>query len=387
MQSFNVLISASLSWLCALSQAQVSGGWVVDDDGCLLPDNEPGFCTTLDTCETVTYIMGNRDYDSLEVRDILRRYACGLDRFKRVKVCCPFTPLDVDTTALRPVKDHRNHPNIKLLPEDCGPVRAWGLLTGTEANLFEFGLSALLKYEKRGDPYICGGSLISTKYILTAASCIRNKYRLIGARLGEHNVRTLKDCTWEYAGGNRVDYCGPPPQDFDVDATDSVIHLEYNPRTLENNIALIRLRRRADIHNVDSISVVCLPISPMEKSNKIDKYTSIGWGITERGLDNHVLQKILSERIDNSACSETYGRIGRSPEKEFCLRHIEDADACIEDPGGPVMGYITTNGILRTIQYGIVSVRPSTCRNTAAYPTMYTDVTQYVGWVLDNLRP
>ncbi|KRT84689.1 Trypsin [Oryctes borbonicus] len=390
MQSSVALISVVLLCLCSeidLTHVEPSRGWVVDDDGCLLPDNEPGFCTTLNTCETVTYFIGDRDYDSADVQDIIEKYACGVDRFRGIKVCCPYTPLVQNKPTSKPFKDHTNHPNLRRLPMNCGPVRAWGLYNGNEANLFEFGWSVLFQYKKPGDPYICGGSLISNKYILTSASCIRNKYKLIGARLGEHNVRTLKDCTWEYADGNRVDYCGPPPQDFNIDESDSVIHREYNPRTLENNIALIKLRRTADVNNVESVSTVCLPISSSEKSEDISKYTSIGWGVTETGVGSYALQKVLSVKINNSECSKAYGNAGQSTEKAFCLRHIGQEDVCVEDPGGPVMSYVTINGVLRTLQYGIVSRRPSTCKNTATNPITYTNVVPYVGWILDNLRP
>lgn len=373
--------------LCVYCKIHPARSWVIDDHGCRLPDNGSGFCTSLDKCETVIYLIDDHDYDSFEAQDILKKYACGVDELKRIKVCCPYTPLNVNSSTMKKKEtDHSHHKKVKLLPKDCGLVRPWGLFNGNEANLFEFGWSVLLRYEKRGDPFMCSGSLISSRYILTAASCNFIKYKVIGVRIGEQNVRTLKDCTWEYSAGQKIEYCGPPPQDLLIDSNDFILYPEHNLRTLEHDIALIRLREAADVNGI-SVFTVCLPISAAEKSNHIDKYTAIGWGVTEHGLSSYDLLKVLTEKTDNSDCSETFKEIGRLTEGRMCLRDTQNGEVCVEDIGGPLMGYFTKNQTPITVQYGLVSLRTAKCGNGASIPTVYTNVAPYVGWILDNLEP
>lgn len=357
--------------------------WVVDDHGCLTPEKQAGFCTELNTCETVNYLIGNRDYFSDGVQDILQDFACGVDDYGLIKVCCPYKPLVLESNT---IIDHTNHRNAILLPENCGKTRAWGFLNGNEANLFEFGWSVLLKYRKTGNPLVCGGSLINEKYILTSASCVRNKYQLIGARIGEQNVKTFTDCTQEYSAGKIVEICGPPPQDFVLSAEDFIVHPKFDPKTLANNLALIRLKSTVNL-TAESVSIICLPITSEDKQHNDSKYTAIGWGVTENGLHSPTLLKVLTKKIEGDQCISTYtNRIGNIFIDQICVSGSEEKNYCAEDLGGPLMGYKSKDSKLKTIQYGVLSIRPSNCVS-ANVPTAYTSTIPHIGWILDNLRP
>lgn len=43
------------------------------------------------------------------------------------------------------------------------------------------------------------------------------------------------------------------------------------------------------------------------------------------------------------------------------------------------------NGVQRIVQYGIVSYGPLQCGSGA--PGIYTEVTKYIGWILDHIKP
>lgn len=60
----------------------------------------------------------------------------------------------------------------------------------------------------------------------------------IGVRLGEYNLDTITDCDKERG------YCASPTQDFY--AENLTVHSDYNLKTFENDIALIRLATSAN---------------------------------------------------------------------------------------------------------------------------------------------
>lgn len=44
-----------------------------------------------------------------------------------------------------------------------------------------------------GLQFLCGGSIVNSRYILTAAHCVQNK-RIAGVRIGEYDIRYKTDC-------------------------------------------------------------------------------------------------------------------------------------------------------------------------------------------------
>lgn len=102
---------------------------------------------------------------------------------------------------------------------ECGvQVTTNRIVGGNETAIDEFPFLALLYYKSKKNNklrYKCGGTLINTKTIITAAHCVEGELgrTLEFVRLGEWNTKTEQDCVT--IGFNEED-CSDDPIDFKV---------------------------------------------------------------------------------------------------------------------------------------------------------------------------
>lgn len=86
-------------------------------------------------------------------------------------------PTIVDTT-IAPTTAISSHENMyKINHKSCGESFAYRIVGGSTAAMAEFPWMALLQFkdvEKENLAFLCGGSLITEKHVLTAAHCFIN---------------------------------------------------------------------------------------------------------------------------------------------------------------------------------------------------------------------
>jgi secreted trypsin-like serine protease len=157
----------------------------------------------------------------------------------------------VDENKLKSTKDLENHPNIALINgPDCG-VTSSDRVNGNRTKLYELPWMALLRYQTKDgeNMFSCGGTLISPRYILTAAHCVTDSSnaKLVSVRLGEYDLNATEDC--EEFAGKRM--CAPLPQDIAVERV--LLHRDYEKTTTGDDIALVRLAE--DAHTNDGKAV------------------------------------------------------------------------------------------------------------------------------------
>ncbi|KAJ3647659.1 hypothetical protein Zmor_019524 [Zophobas morio] len=292
---------------------------------------------------------------------------CG-QQDQTYKVCCPEDNHDLSS-----------HRNFHLLPlTTCGFILHGGRITnGDTASPREFPWMALIAYKTEDEnEFKCGGSLITRNYVLTAAHCVDDK-SVLGVRLGEYDISLEHEC-------DDHQNCEPPVQDIIIDKV--IIHKNYNPSTYINDIALVRLLVPANIENAN-IKPICLPTGDLLKTNLFGKYLTVtGWGTTESGHKSMILKKVSVPVVRLSACRRAYGKQILHPKKQICAGGHEGKDSCSGDSGGPLQYIAATGGSQRYVQDGIVSYGPKQC-GLEDWPGIYTNVKEYMSWILDNIGP
>ncbi|XP_052840301.1 serine protease grass-like [Drosophila gunungcola] len=211
-----------------------------------------------------------------------------------------------------------------------------------------------------GNVSMCGGTLISSRFVLTASHCIDMNYMKV--RLGEYNKKNL-EC--ECVGS----ICTPRAIDIDVDK--KIMHRDYEGNI--NDIGLLRMKN--EVTFTDKIRPICLLDKYPEEPIAHLKIT--GWGENGIGETQPILQEATVEIYERKWCKRKLSmdpldvsRICAGDTGEF------SSDSCKGDSGGPLFAYV--NEIGRTVQLGIISKGINSCSGLGSY----TNVTHFMDWIL-----
>lgn len=287
---------------------------------------------------------------------------------------------DNSNNDLKKPPDISRHRNLRLLPKNCGILEDNRILGGNKTALFEMPWMVLISYDSaRGESLSCGATLITKWYILTAAHCVTNLRSLTirSVILGEHDVRNDPDCE-NYDG---VMNCAPPIKTVTIDRI--IPHPGFKDKN-SDDIALLRLSEPADFSS-DSVGPICLPTTrELLNEDLVGAVGSVvGWGLAENGVQSPVLLRVDLPIVSNSDCQDVYKprTIG---ENQLCAGGLNNKDSCTGDSGGPLLyqGRGATGGI-RYIQRGVVSYGTIQCG--IGRPGVYTRVSHYMDWILDNI--
>ncbi|XP_017755231.1 PREDICTED: uncharacterized protein LOC108547293 [Eufriesea mexicana] len=357
-------------------------------DRCNISQNKVGVCISILNCQPLINILKQRPL-SEESLKYLNSLQCGFQG-TNPKVCCEQNSetSTITNSNLNPVvtrvspPDVTNHPNLQLVNEDlCGPVTQQKIYGGNKTGIFDYPWMALLSYdiENQRREFRCGGSLINRRYVLTAAHCVMSlptNIKLIGVRLGEHNLSTERDCDKDANGLELA--CAPRYQDFGIESTH--FHPKYS--NFQNDIALLRLNGDADF--VQNVRPICLPIGSSNILNQT-KVTVTGWGITEKNIPSQSLLQVQLSLVNTEECLEVYKRKVQISYKQICAGGKDKKDSCGGDSGGPLQAPGIYNQNLKYIQYGIVSFGPRICA-TEKLPGVYTNIVYYMDWILNTIK-
>uniref|UniRef100_A0A1I8NEJ2 Uncharacterized protein n=1 Tax=Musca domestica TaxID=7370 RepID=A0A1I8NEJ2_MUSDO len=198
---------------------------------------------------------------------------------------------------------------------------------------------------------VCGGSIISEYYILTAAHCVTYGSPPIKESTGSIIV---KAGSTQLARGGQM-----------LRVSKIIVHPDYDDS--ENDIALVKLEKPL------KFSETIKPISLAEEDPPEGASVTVsGWGnVRDGGLKSRDLLFTTLTAMSHKNCNEL---LGYAPISLLCLAHRSGNGACEGDSGGPAV----YNGKL----VGVANVVYEACGS--AYPDGYARVSYYRDWIVLN---
>merc|ERR550519_2147615 len=215
-----------------------------------------------------------------------------------------------------------------------------------------------------GGCYLCGGTLLNKRYVLTAMHCLVNQQGTRASRvtvsLGEHNIGDTSEAI--------------TPQRFTATV---IARDDYNANSFDNDIAILKLDRDATLN--DNVIPACLPTNVNElyagQSAKVS-----GWGTTTQGgsTSNVLKETTVTITAQSDATCTKYASNGVLPNIKMCA-YKENTDSCQGDSGGPLAHQ--ENGKYTVV--GVVSYGAGCAQKDFA--GVYARVTAYDAWIRSKI--
>ncbi|KAL0818500.1 hypothetical protein ABMA28_008955 [Loxostege sticticalis] len=246
---------------------------------------------------------------------------------------------------------------------------------------------ALYQTQTVDNKYICGGTLVSNRHVITAAHCITQKgsnritnKNTLTVYLGKHNLRTSVE-------GVQIRLVSQIHK-----------HPQYNASSYQMDLGILVLREPVTF--TDWVRPACLwPEADTSLTTIIGKRGSVvGWGFDDTGVATEELSLVEMPVVKTETCIRSYSEffVRFTSEYTYCAGYrngtydertgrVTSTSVCNGDSGGGMMFNIDGYWYLR----GLVSLSVKSHNEYRCDPTHYvvfTDIAKFLPWIKEMIN-
>jgi len=275
----------------------------------------------------------------------------------------------------RPGQCYCGVPNAATPVNEIDPkiVFSERIVGGNKTLLGEYPWQVALLSQGVISGHICGGTLVTSKHVVTAAHCTTGLTPdTLAVAVGYTNLSSTAS------------------DRFIIPVKKIKDHPNYQGKAtnFENDISVLELAEEVDLLSFPHIKPICLPSATGTRPDQGwyvgESAVVSGWGLTDFffGTYPQHLKDVEVTVFGNKNCG---GLSDYIRESQFCAGDVNGGkDACSGDSGGPLMAKDPENDMAATL-IGVVSAG-SACADKDL-PGLYTDVKKYCmdGWLEEQI--